>query len=383
MKYLAFILPALSICCAADGGPDDGAPYPAAQRCIASDGSIEWIDLSGVSDLLADDDALAAAVGFETVDNCEDATRTLRQRSELLEAGPSADGPLPSYPDASAEDEFRIRGGTNSGHPGAVEVVMDMTGIKCTGILISPVAVITSAHCLEGILSPANPEDEAALTQVRLSYRRPGATDTWQCLTPGLFSDQANGKCAATSQQAAVVVMHGPYVGGYDAQSDIAVVINPTSQWTGVDNDDFVRVWADSFSRFDRFEVWGRGANAFSTENSGDGVMRTGGFGLDWYGTHHFYALARTPRICKGDSGGPAIWDDAGLHPYALGITTTMDVPRTGTQQCAEKGGKQRFTRLSTKIDWVGDQIRTFRPSAPQCAPHPDGVLGGVYQKCF
>ncbi len=392
-----WLLPwSVSFACAAE--PDTGLEerYAAAQRCETADGSFEVLDFVGLSEWLADDDRLAEATGLDSVETCEQAVRTLATQAAVLEAEPSSDGSGSESSDPQPPQElgFRIRGGTEGGHAGAVELLMqtipnpDEPGLRiltaqCSGILVGPAAVVTAAHCLGQFLSAANPADETTRIYAQVNYRKPNASgeQVWECLTKGVGADQNTGKCGVTSRRIVAATMHGPFVGSGDTQSDIGVLVNIADDWDDVDSDDYVRLWEDSLANFGRFEGWGAGYNSYA--GTGEGVMRTGGFGLDWYHEHHFYALARTPRLCRFDSGGPAIWDDTGLSPYALGIASNIEHSHSSTGNCATEGLKQRYTRLSTKIDWIESVIAATRPLAPDCDTYFDAIIGGQYRRCW
>jgi hypothetical protein len=235
--------------------------------------------------------------------------------------------------------EQAILGGTEGGSVGAVEIFGAPGG--CSGALVGRHMILTAAHCfpdLDNSLSGFVPRV--------INYATTGTT--WRCMTN---SAPANAKCDAYRN----VFVYRMGLGAYEVpETDFAIVFTEArgGVWQNVSSSDAsAGLYSGSLSVGTSFQFYGRGHNHWS--GTGDGIMRFMLGSLDWVGPSHFvHDAPNTPRICKGDSGGP----------YFLSISggTWIFGAHHGAQlssECAKVGGKTNATRINAaKIDFINQK---------------------------
>ena len=282
-------------------------------------------DLEQMNETLRAYPELAEAIGRERVDGCSDAPAFLADVADYIES-------FPSEPLADGADDFRIASAEESDlvRPGVVEVRN-----KCTGVLIHERALVTAAHCVADLAPNTGDKNFWA--------------DNFD------IDNYGGGSYLGTVR----INVHPDYAGtgsGYvgDDGDDVAVV-KLTSGSFGFPDSHRHRIYTGSMDTIGVMRLFGRGVT--SHEGGGSGVLRKMVFDPNWVGPKHFLMDAQTSRLCKGDSGGPAmdILPD-GVTRVVAGLATSIEIPYEGAM-CAKPDGKQRAVRLQDKVRWIDQMI--------------------------
>ncbi len=285
---------------------------------------------------------LAAALGIEAVDTCEDAGEYFVAYRDYIESFPSLETP------ATSELRIAAADGTNQTTPG----VLELTG-GCTGVLIHERALITAAHCV----------------------------DQWAGGEKNFWKDDYTIKNFGGGQFTGTVRINihpnytGTYGGGLDDGDDIALV-KLTEGSFGFPSGDRHRLYTGYLSTMGTMKAFGRGV---VNNNGGSGTLRFMWYDESWSGPYHFLMDADdASRICKGDSGGPIRDVSPSGFAVVAGLNTSFEIDDPG-DDCAEAGGKMRAVRVQHKVRWIDDMIGG--DDDDDCTAYVDD--GWSYERCW
>lgn len=174
------------------------------------------------------------------------------------------------------------------------------------------------------------------------------------------------------------VIIHPSYTGTGDRFDDTALVfVNGNLPW--------VRnpwlLYRGPTTKGTRLHIYGYGNTTlngygFNSPNSlryGDGGARVK---VDYHkGTGYFRATAGTARVCKGDSGGPAVGN---YSIFSKGTIwgTVWGGETSGNETCPRKGHKMWWTKVSTKTNWIAQRLGT-------CTFYGDYGKSGSTARCY
>lgn len=335
--------------CADDGTTTDELTACGGADVIDPDGTVveeERYDFALLNDRLAADPSLAEVTGIAHVATCEDARTLQRKLRDHVEAKVP-----PPQPDA------KVKGGNPvSAKRGVVSIERTTsTGDRrhiCTGFFLNENIIVTSAHCLPN----------------RSGSRR---------YTIQYFDPDTGGKRRVTAiDEVLEYRQHPDYTGSGDAEHDTGILVRATT-WNGTGDADFMRIYHDFGSRIGELRVWGAGVDGFHGDGAGD--LEWANFDLDWHENDYVITRgSRRQRICKGDSGGPAVRISDGVD-LVVATNTSGDVGDDDT--CACKDCKQRHTRVYNKLSWIRQSAGAILGRTVTCT---SGTAGGLdFDRCF
>jgi V8-like Glu-specific endopeptidase len=374
----------------------------------------EWYQFGLLNRRLDESVELRQATGLTRVDSCEDARAFVDAEHTLLESQPSLKVLPPGMPVPEAQPDAdgvgktsqAIVNGTKAYKNSVVWYNTDAGG--CTGTLISPYAMITSAHCIPSasLNTDTNGDNikDAGIASFWVNYDRdPTLTPGSACLTRAA-PQSTTGLCGGNDFQAMIVHIHPGWGGG--AANDIAVVMHLfTGPWRSPANGThhYAIVNGGGLDREHNFTAWGAGGdrsdpNTLNINENGEwetGVLNSGVTrtdvdkpNVDWMGAWHFISDSKNSggvRMCNGDSGGPAFEHTSN---FFVGVWSSSDyLAEQGTLSnpapgCTTTSKTQRWTTVSPKLWWISDTLRSY--GLPGCrfthTSGPDRFLG---YSCF
>ena len=296
-------------------------------------------------------------------------------------------GPSEVSAEPAGEEVLKILDGTTGGNVGVVSIEMfegfcddtgdgvpDVTCLStdaCTGQLISDHFLLTAGHCIDP--DAWNPLGNSVFTGF--------ITVTHTMVNDYCVSRQQGGALSACDPNdlndwASVAVAVNPeYSGGHhapdtDTGDDYALIYLPGGwRWPASDQLRQLRLahgsqrgsqLQGSLVTGDHLALYGAGHRQDSGGGAGD--IGTIHHHPDWTrvsssGSEHFVIDAGALRMCKGDSGGPAI-TFSGLTGISFGVYSNNS---DWSLSCAAEGAKQRWMRTDQHVLDIANIINAFQ----------------------
>jgi hypothetical protein len=249
-----------------------------------------------------------------------------------------------TWEDEHETSSREIRYGTETLAFGVVGIDFSDNKI-CTGAMIHPNYIVTSAHCLVGKFPGRQGHFKATI---------------W-------YFDPETGKRRIT-QDGSDEVLVGFYKETYntdpdvyDVESDIGLIFRggsgstPTPKtWRDTSSEDYLRIDLGNCGQIKRNDFFGRGYEGFSEK--GSDRLRTTPILIEDCRKHYFLHLAGAAQLCGGDSGGPHIVKSSGLRAIA-GLHSDAEATKN-SGPCTIGGGDQRAMRMNDdKVSWLESKM--------------------------
>lgn len=264
-------------------------------------------------------------------------------------------GAAPESNEDPAESSAELRGGQGeTERKGVVQIKFcnnaSCSSVSlCSGIVVARRLALTAGHCVSDYIKST----EYNHVPVKVRYKYGGQ---YHCISG---STDGNGDCSDWQDSIVSTV----YQGNHDAETDLGKVslvaghADILDYW--VSDSDLAYIYNDSMSYYGRLQGFGYGDDGAGNT----GVLRTGTFEVDWYGSRHFITINRGAGTCQGDSGGPMMvyGSQSGDEPQVVGLISSHESRyfwRTDT--CAASGQKTRSVRLSAWRDWIEGQAPEY-----------------------
>lgn len=227
-------------------------------------------------------------------------------------------------------------------------------GSGCSAVVLANDVIVTAAHCLDKEVG----DNETVYGLNAGDVAWVGVTVTglkWRVLAGGVVDRSVADPYSYRGWF--LVSMHHDYEinasAGNKSKNDVAVMVALEPQ--ALDGLEKAGIWDESIYTGMNLDIYGWGAN--SDTGSGSGVLRKGHdnsqLRVDSFNSLAFKGSSQEARVCKGDSGGPALRWHANV-PSVIGVSSQT----TFSDSCTKKNDNaQRYTRLSGKRSWIEGKI--------------------------
>jgi hypothetical protein len=308
-------------------------------------------------------DAIRAA-GISTVETCEEARSFIRIKRDIIDSKPyfveldaltDEDSPLPgasfdegSVASGAREEVEKVIDGQLWTNPPTVAVRRFSTaGVlesECSGTLIGPAHLLTSAHCFTGngtfkIAVAANGGGSC------ISANQPAANP---CLTSPTATN-------------VTVTRHPGYSGQGDWDDDMAIVRHNTAWLAPANTSSFwMRINNMTGALSANYWVSGYGVHFWNGANSDRmGRIALQVQNIDWADQKTWFSLRDTFGVgapCTGDSGGPAILTSFG---FDLNIGVQASTARYAGHSCpsVEEPHQFRYAHPGRVGAWIAATV--------------------------
>ncbi|MET0340801.1 MAG: trypsin-like serine protease [Polyangiales bacterium] len=255
--------------------------------------------------------------------------------------------------DAEATDQAEpavlpIYGGTPAPGIGVVAITMQ-DGYECSGVVISPRAVLTAAHCLRSSKIGAG---QTAEVQASVVFTK--ADGRLVCLTgPEPVRTHAPRGPQCTYKATYTASVHPKFTGSQDGHTDIAIMVRNDGRFTDLSTSEIALIQLNKPSG-DRLEFHGYGYENDQRTVGGRALSSSAP-------VNEIYDDAvsldlKGGRTCVGDSGGPMteMFADTSPNMLVVGITAWT---RDEFNGCPGNNKEAYFGRVGTKLAYIEQKL--------------------------
>ena len=155
------------------------------------------------------------------------------------------------------------------------------------------------------------------------------------------------------------------YAGTTDVRHDVALIGNNSLTWPGLDQTDSARI-ATGSTRNGMSGAAARTGDAFTAVgNGGDGTSSLGGtlefdpdgVRVDSVSAGVIAKRASSVRMCRGDSGSPAMLYHSAGHPITMGVHSSS---ASHSNSCTTPGAQQFWAQTETEIGFINQAFVLF-----------------------
>lgn len=309
---------------------------------------------------------------------------SLPAASALLAAAltfPACDG---AEPLGSSVDPLRNGTGVNVPQRGAVEIVSQVDGSVCSGVLIKPEIILSTVRCLSKFV-PAGRIDviqEPLPLDVYLwHYDLSTQKYIKHCISqPHGVTDDNNGGAAtcwpvpnpATNKARTIHLYRGAPLASGNVDDDIAILtsgawrepdgfVHPYEFWRTTPSD-WADIYMDDFTptSLPRLQLasWGSTGKTSAGAMTPSGLLRVGTMAVKAVTAAHVDTVADQIQTCAGDEGGP--WSIPSTAPNdqnaVVGLQSIFPTV-SSTSNCAYTNSTNKVVRIKDKMAWIENWI--------------------------
>lgn len=244
----------------------------------------------------------------------------------------------------TAPTELPIYGGSPAPGVGVVAITM-RDGYECSGVVISPQAVLTAAHCLRS--SGVNAGQTAGV-QASIVFTK--ANGQLVCLTgpePVRTHAPRDPQCNYMASYTASV--HPNFSGSEDSHSDVAILVRDDGPFTNLVQSEIALIQITTPSK-DRLEFHGYGYE--NDKRTAGGRALSSSAPVNTIYNEAVSLDVKGGRPCIGDSGGPLteLFSDTSPNMLVVGLNSWT---KDNFKGCPENNSKSYFPRVGPKIEFI------------------------------